>query len=69
MMKYIEQVNDTMKFGLATAAPVLTVFGVPVETWGYILSAIVSLMFIIEKTPIVYSRLKQFREWLNECKK
>lgn len=67
-MKFIEQINDTAKVSLATAAPVLTVFGVPVETWGYILSAIVSLMFIIEKIPMFVIRMKQFKRWLNERK-
>lgn len=64
-MKYLQEINDTAKVTLATGAPALTLFGYPVETWGYVLSAIVSLMFIIEKLPIFITRMKQFKEWIN----
>lgn len=64
-MKYLQEVNDTAKVALATGAPALTLFGYPVETWGYVLSAIVSLMFIIEKIPVFVLRMKQFKRWIN----
>lgn len=72
----IRQVNDTLdvvKVSVATGAPVLTVAGYPVEQWGYVLSAIVALFVIIEKSPIVVARIRQFRNWVrkkrNECTK
>lgn len=53
-----ENVPDTIKVGASVAAPSLSVLGLPVEQWGYVLSAVVAIMVIIEKTPVVVQRLK-----------
>lgn len=66
MIKHINDVSDTVKVGLATGAPVLTIAGYPVEQWGYVLSAIVALFVIIEKSPVVVARVRQFRNWVRK---
>lgn len=63
-MQYMEQVPDSVKVATAVAAPMFSVFGVTVEEWTYILSAVVSVMFIIEKSPIVWKKLKTFGRWI-----
>lgn len=55
----LEQVPDVAKVAVATSAPALTVFGVSVEQWTFVLSAVVSLLFIVEKLPIFIRSLKQ----------
>lgn len=59
-MNVYEHIPDTLKAGVAVAAPGLTLLGVPVEEWTFILSGIVSIIFIIEKLPVTYTRLKEF---------
>lgn len=60
----LQQIPDTVKIAVATGSSALTFLGIPVEQWMYILSAIVSLMFVIEKMPIVWERVKQFKRWI-----
>ena len=64
----LENIPDGIKVGTAVAAPVLNLFGVPIEEWTFILSAIVSLLFIIEKLPVFILRCKTFVRWLKERK-
>ena len=47
----MQQIPDTLKVGTALSAPILTFLGISVEQWGFALSAIVSILFIIEKLP------------------
>lgn len=60
----IEQIPDGLKVATAVSAPVLTFLGVSVEQWTFVLSAIVSLLFIIEKLPVFISRCKQAYSWM-----
>ena len=64
----LENIPDGIKVGTAVSAPMLNLFGVPIEEWTFILSAIVSLLFIIEKLPIFILRCKTFVRWLKERK-
>ena len=64
----LENIPDGIKVGTAVSAPVLNLFGVPIEEWTFILSAIVSLLFIIEKLPVFILRCKTFVRWLKERK-
>ena len=64
----LENIPDGIKVGTAVSAPMLNLFGVPIEEWTFILSAIVSLLFIIEKLPIFIQRCKTFVRWLKERK-
>lgn len=54
-----EHIPDGIKVGVSVSAPALTVAGVPLEQWTFILSAIVSILFIIEKLPMLINRVKQ----------
>lgn len=65
----LENVPDTAKVAVSTAAPVLELFGIPVSEWTYVLSAIVSLLFIIEKSPMLYQRLKDLYEYVQAKRK
>jgi hypothetical protein len=64
MTNYFHESADAVKVGVATSPATLSLFGYPMADWGYVLSAIVSVMFIIEKTPVVIMRFKQFKRWL-----
>lgn len=59
-MNYLEQIPDTIKVGTAVTAPVLTMLGITVEEWTFILSGIVSLLFIFEKLPTLIRKAVQF---------
>lgn len=63
-MQYLDQVPDSIKVVAAGAAPALTLMGFTLEEWTFILSGIVSLLFIIEKLPKVLSVIRQFWKWL-----
>lgn len=56
----LENIPDAAKVATAVSAPVLTIFGVSVEQWTFVLSAVVSLLFIIEKLPVFIRRCKEF---------
>ena len=57
-----EHIPDGVKVGVSVSAPALTLFGIPLEQWTFILSAIVSLLFIIEKLPMLWARVKRLGE-------
>ena len=59
MSNILEHVPDSVKVSAAVSAPSLSFLGVQIESWGYILSIVVAVMVIIEKTPIVIQRLKE----------
>jgi len=56
---HLDQVPDGAKVAVSVASPVLSFLGVPLQEWTYVLSAIVSLLFIIEKTPLLIQRIKE----------
>lgn len=64
VMQHID--TDNVKVAASLAAPALTLFGVSVEDWTFILSAIVSIFFIIEKLPMFIVRMKAFTKWMIE---
>lgn len=68
-MNYLEQVPDGVKVTGSLAAPALAFLGISVEDWTYVLSAIVSLMFIIEKLPTIIFRIKTLIRWIDEKRK
>jgi Sec-independent protein translocase protein TatA len=63
---YSEQIPDTLKVATAVSAPVLTFMGVSVEQWTFVLSAVVSILFIVEKLPVFVKRLKELISWMKE---
>lgn len=57
-MSVLEQIPDSLKLAAATCPTVLHIWGYPVEQWMYVVSAVVSIMFIIEKSPVVIKNIK-----------
>lgn len=49
VMQMLEQIPDSAKVGLSLSAPALTLMGVSLEDWSYILAMTVSILFIMEK--------------------
>lgn len=66
IQEHMASVPDSIKIGLATGSSALTLFGVSVQDWMYILSAIVSLLFIIEKAPVFIQRVKELIKWVRD---
>lgn len=64
----LEQIPDTAKVGASVAAPALHFLGVSVEDWTFVLSAIVSVLFVIEKLPMLITRIKSFIKWIKKVK-
>ena len=64
-----DSVPDSVKVAVSVAAPSLNFMGISVEDWTYILSAVVSLLFILEKTPMLISRITTFIKWIKRVKK
>jgi hypothetical protein len=60
----LEQIPDAVKVGVTLSPTVLTLFGIPVDQLAWILSMIVSCLFIIEKAPTTYKRIKSFLAWI-----
>jgi hypothetical protein len=64
IQEQMASVPDSVKITLATGSTALTMFGITVQDWMYIGSAIVSILFIIEKTPIFLQRMKELYRWM-----
>lgn len=64
-----QEIPDGVKVGASVAAPVLNLFGIPVEQWTFILSGIVSVLFIIEKLPMLILRTKALIAWIRQALK
>ncbi len=65
-MAISEDVQDYVKAGLTLAPPGLTLFGVSLEAWMYLISIVAGALLIIERIPKawrvvrgVYARLKE----------
>lgn len=64
-MTTLENIPDSIKVAVSVTPSMSYMFlGLPLETWTYVLSAVVSIMFIIEKLPIFIQRVKQFYKWI-----
>jgi len=64
VMQMLEQIPDSAKVGVSLSAPALTLMGVTLEDWSYILAMTVSVVFIIEKIHkwwMWYSRKREKR--------
>lgn len=55
-----EDVMDYIKAGVAVAPPTMTLFGVSLQDWMYIVSITAALMLILEKFPSVFKTIKGF---------
>jgi hypothetical protein len=56
--------GDSLKLGVSIAPATLTFFGVGLQDWVYITSALVAVMVMIEKAPIVINRVKTLYRWI-----
>ena len=68
-MDVAKDVPDVVKLGVAVSPPTLTILGFPVEQWTFVLSAIVSILFIIEKAPMFIQRMKALIAWIKRVRK
>lgn len=57
-MQWMEHIPDSAKVTLAVAPTTVTLMGVPVEQWTFILSGVVAVLVIIEKLPKAYQVIK-----------
>ena len=71
-MQVLDQVPDSVKLTIATVPPGLYLFGMPMEHWILILSAIASALVIVEKLPkaldSIYKLTMKFKKWRNGVK-
>lgn len=67
-MSVLEQIPDSLKVTAATTPTALSLWGVPVEQWMFIASAIVSVMFMIEKAPVCIKNILTFVRWIKKLK-
>lgn len=71
-MQVLDQIPDSAKITVATVPPGLYLFGMPMEHWILILSAIASLLVIIEKLPkaldSIQKLINRFNRWRSGTK-
>lgn len=71
-MQVLDQIPDSAKLTVATVPPGLYLFGMPMEHWILILSAIASLLVIIEKLPkaldSIQKLVNRFKRWRSGTK-
>jgi hypothetical protein len=59
-MNVVEQIPDPAKAVITIPVPILSLAGVPIEQWVFALSAILTILFIIEKLPKAWISLVWF---------
>lgn len=59
-----ENIDDVVKVAVSTYAPVAYWCGLTLEEWTFVLSAVVSVLFIIEKIPGLIQRIVKGYEWI-----
>ena len=72
MKEYLEPIQnipDSIKVMTAVAAPGLSLMGISIEEWTFILSGIVSVMFIVEKFPMLFNRAASLYRWIKNGRK
>lgn len=62
----VDNAVDNAKIAVSFLAPGLTILGIHVQEWTYILSGIVSILLIIEKFPIVIRIFSRFVQWIKK---
>ena len=50
--------NELVYVAGATAPIPLQIFGIPVQEWMYIASLTVSLLYIVDKVPVLWAKAK-----------
>lgn len=59
-----DQTADAVKVGVSVAPAALSLYGIGLQDWVYITSAIVAIMVMIEKLPIMFSRVRSLVRWI-----
>lgn len=57
-MEVYERIPESAKVATALGPAALGLFGIPLEQWILILSAVVSILIIIEKIPKAYEAIR-----------
>lgn len=52
-----EEVSDFIKGGAAFGVPTVSMFGIPVQEWMYIMSLFAATLLVLERLPSVYGTL------------
>lgn len=60
-MTIYENIPESAKLTTAIGPAALSLFGVPLEQWVLVLSAIVSILIILEKIPKAIDSLKNLK--------
>lgn len=68
-MTVLNQVPDSLKVSAATSPTVLIMWGIPIEQWMFVASAVVSIMFVIEKAPVCIKNIRTFINWIKSVKR
>lgn len=63
-MNIYEHVPESAKLSTAIGPTALSLLGIPIDQWVYVLSAIVSLFVIVEKLPKVVHSIKSMKDWI-----
>lgn len=63
-MDIYERIPEAAKVGTALGPAALTLMGIPLDQWLLILSAVVSLLIIVEKLPKAIHAIKNIVEWV-----
>ena len=64
MNDIFEKIPETAKVTTAVGPAVMTLMGMPLDQWILVLSAIVSLLVIIEKLPKVITAIQNIVQWV-----
>lgn len=65
-MKILEQVPETLKAAPTVSVGGLTLWGIYLNEWVMILTAVWTIYLIIDKTPTIVKRLAAFLRWLRK---
>jgi hypothetical protein len=63
-MQVLEHVPESAKLTTAIGPAAISLFGMPLDQWVYALSAVVSILVILEKLPKVIHSIKNLKDWI-----
>ena len=69
MLNTLHEIPDYIKMSFVVAPSGMHFFGIQVEDWAMIMSIVVALLVVIEKSPMLINRIKLFYQWIKNLKK
>ena len=63
-MNIYENIPETVKVSTAVGPAALSLYGLPIEQWVFILSAVVSILVIVEKLPKAIQAIRNMYQWI-----